>query len=128
MESTAHLVPAKEHDGYKGALHKEGQDALDGEWSAEDVAYEPGVVAPVGTKLKFQDDACGYAHGKVDAEEFLPEASHFLPESFACAIIASFGNAHDERQSQGEWNKQPVIDGSECELCPRPIYGTRGDV
>lgn len=70
METSAYLVPSKEHDSDKSALHEESQDAFYGKWGTKDVAHKPGVVAPIGAKLKLKDDSCGNAHGEVDAKEF----------------------------------------------------------
>lgn len=123
METSAYLVPSKEHDSDKSALHEESQDAFYGKWGTKDVAHKPGVVAPIGAKLKLKDDSCGNAHGEVDAKEFLPKSCHIFPKRLVCAIVASFGNAHDDCQSQGERDEQPVIDGGECELRSRPING-----
>ena len=123
VEAPAHLIPAEEHHGHEGALHEECQDAFDGEGSAEYVAHEPGVIAPVGAEFKLQDDACGNAHGEVDAKEFLPETGYVLPERLVGAVVACFGDAHDYCQSQGERDEQPMVDGRECELRPRPVDG-----
>ena len=102
MEASAHLIPAEEHHRHEGALHEECQDAFDGKGSAEYVAHKPGVVAPVGSEFKLQDDACGNTHGEVHAKEFLPETGYVLPERLVGAVVACFGNAHDYCQSQGE--------------------------
>lgn len=90
---------------------------------AEHVAHEPGVVAPVGAEFKFQDDACGNAHGEVDAKEFLPETGYVFPERLVGTVVTCFGDSHDYCQSQGEWHEQPMVDGRECELRPRPVDG-----
>lgn len=69
MEAGTCLFPSKKHYGNKSAFHEEGEESFNGKRSTEYVAYKPGVVAPVGAKFKFQDDACCHSHGKVDAEK-----------------------------------------------------------
>ena len=102
VESRRHLLPAEKHHRHEGRLHEEGDDTLNGKRRTKDIAHKPGIVAPVGSELKFEDDAGGHTHGKIDAEEFLPEHRRVFPETFACTIIAGFHNAHDEGKSQRE--------------------------
>ena len=128
MESGRHLLPSEIHHRHEGRLHEECHNALDGEGGAEDITHEPRVVAPVGTELKFQDDARGNAHGKVHPEEFLPEFCHVFPEHLFRAVVASLEDAHDEGQSQREGDEQPMVDGSERKLRPRPVNHTGIDV
>ena len=94
MESSRHLVPSKEHDGNEDTLHEECHDALYGKRCAEDISDKPGIVAPVRSELKLKDNACGYSHGEIDAEQFLPEYSYVLPERFATLVIACLHDAH----------------------------------
>lgn len=81
MEAPGYFLPAEEHDGYEGALHEEGEHALDGQGRAKDVANHPGIVAPVGTELELKDDTCRHTHGEVDAEELLPETGYLFPKA-----------------------------------------------
>ncbi len=121
VEATRHLLPAEEHHGHEGALHEERHDALDGEWRAEYVAHKPRVVAPIGAKLKLEDEAGGHADGEVHAKQSLPEDGGVFPEGLARAVVARFHNAHDEGEAQRERHKQPVVDGGERKLRTRPI-------
>ena len=68
MEAARHLLPTEIHHGHEGTLHEEGYNTLDSQWSAKDVAHEPGVVAPVGAEFKLKDNASSYAQRKVDSE------------------------------------------------------------
>ena len=97
MESRRYLLPSEEHHSHEGRFHEEGHDTLYGQWCSEDVAYKPGIVRPVGTKLKLQDDTCSHTHGEVDAKQLLPELCYVAPESVARAIPTSLGNAHNHR-------------------------------
>ena len=117
----AHLVPSEEHDGEERSLHKEGQDALDGERSTEDVAHKPRVVAPVGTEFEFEDDARGDAHGKIDGEEFHPELGGVLPKLIFLDDIKGLHRCHNDRQPEGERYENPMVPGRQSELRPRPI-------
>ena len=123
METARNLVPSEVHHGHEGRFHEEGDDALDGQWCAEDVAHEPRVVAPVGAKLKFEDDTRGDAHGEVDAEEFLPELGSVFPEGVFGAIVARLHDTHDDGQAERQGYEEPMVDCREGELCPRPLNG-----
>jgi hypothetical protein len=72
-------------------------------------------------KFKFQYYACCHTHSKVNTEELLPELSHIFPETFLRAIIARFGNAHNDGKTKGEWYKEPVVYGCKGKLCSRPV-------
>ena len=116
VEAGAHLFPAEEHDGDEGGLHEECHDAFNRQRGTEDVAHEPGVVAPVRAELEFQDETCGDADGEVDAEEFHPKLCALFPELIFLDEIDGFHDAHDEGESQGERDEEPVIAGGQCEL------------
>ena len=136
MEAWRYLLPTEKHHGDKGGLHKEGDDTFDGQWCTKDVAHKPRVVGPVGTKLKFQDDTCGYTHGKVDAKEALPKLCGIAPESVDrlvdnCSFEALEGtvptrldDTHHYGESQRQGYKEPVIDGCQRKLCSCPVDGT----
>ena len=117
----AYLVPSEEHDGEEGRFHEEGQNALDGQRSAEDVAHKPRIVAPVGTELKLEDDARSDAHGKVDGEELHPELGSPFPELVFLNHIQGFHGGHNHGQPQGEGHEDPMVTGGKGELCPRPV-------
>ena len=117
----AHLVPSEEHDGEERGFHEEGQYALNGQRGTENVAHEPRIVAPVGSEFKFQDDTRSDTYGKVDGEQFHPELGRTFPELVFLNYIKGFHGCHDDRQSQGERNEDPMVTGRKCELRPRPI-------
>ena len=139
MEAGRDLLPAEEHHGHEGGLHKECHDALDGQWRAEDIAYEPRVVRPVGAEFKLKDDTCGNTHGEIDAEEFLPELCAVAPKSvdgivdncsfrtIELAIPNGLADTHDDSQSESQRNEQPMVDGCQCELCSCPVDGASVD-
>ena len=127
VEARRHFLPAEIHNSHKGRLHEERHDALDGQRRPEDIAHEPRVVAPVGTKLELEDDAGSHTHGEIDAEEFLPEARGVFPETLAVAIVDGLTNTHNDCQAQGERHKQPVIDSGQRKLRPRPVNGPAVD-
>ena len=124
MEASRHLFPAKEHHGHEGALHEESHDTLDSQWGTEDIAHEPGIVAPVGTKLELQDDTRGHTHGEIHAEEALPELGRVFPEVRTLLVVNGLGYAHDNGQAKGQGHEEPVIDCRESELRSGPVNGT----
>jgi hypothetical protein len=95
---------------------------------APKISPKPRVVTPVSTELKLEYDTCGYTHGEVHAKESLPELCRLLPEGRAFLIVKSLGNTHDDRQAERQRHEEPVVDGRECELRPRPVNGTGIDV
>ena len=130
MEPWRHLLPAEIHHGHESRLHEESNDALDGQWSAKDVAHKPRVVGPVGAKLKLQDDACGHTHGEVDTEELLPELGRFAPEvgigrralslleSLVCKVELGLDDTHDDGHAKGERYEEPMVYGCQAKLSP----------
>ena len=121
MESGGNLLPAKEHDGYESRFHKESQEALNGQRSAENIAHKPWIIAPVRSKFELKDDASSNTHCEVNTEKQLPELGSGLPKLFARAVIARLHDAHDEGKSQCQRHEQPVIDGCQGELRTRPV-------
>ena len=123
MEAWRYLLPSEVHDGHEGGLHEEGHDTLDGQWRSEDVTYKPGVVRPVGAKLKLQNDTCSNAHGEVNAEETLPKLGRIAPECIAGAVPTGLDDTHHYGETQRQGHEEPVIDGCQCELRSCPVDG-----
>ena len=121
METGANLLPTEEHHGDKGRLHKEGEDAFDGEWGTEDVPYKPAVIAPVGTELKLQDDAGGDTNGKVNSKDGHPELGRREPLLVARAVIQSLHDGYNHAQTKSERHEEPMVDGCEGKLRSRPV-------
>ena len=121
MEAFTNLTPAKEHEGYKGGLHEESEDAFNSKRCSEDVTYKPRVVAPVGTKFKLQDDTCGHTNGEVDTKELLPKLRGSLPKLITSAVVDGFHDGHHEGKSESEGDKQPVIACRKGKLGSRPV-------
>ena len=121
MEPSRHLVPAKEHNCHKSALHEKRHNALNGKRSTKYIADKPRVVAPVGTELKLQDNTRSNAHSEVDAKQTLPEMRRLTPERFSGAIVNCLDNAHNYCQAQCERHKQPMINCCKRKLGTRPV-------
>ena len=128
MEFPAHLIPAKEHDCNKSSFHKESQNSFDGKWCSKNVAHKPAVVTPVGSELKFKNQSRGHSHGKVDTEQFHPKLGGAFPKLIPRTIIHGLHDTHDDCQPQCERHKNPVINGCQCELRPRPVNQRSVDV
>ena len=96
VEASADLAPAEEHHSDEGTLHEEGQDTLDSQRSAEDVADEPAIVRPVRPKLELQYDPSGDTDSEVDPEELLPVLGRLLPELIAAAEVLRLRQRHDD--------------------------------
>ena len=124
METWRNFFPPEEHHSHKRTFHKEGHNAFYGQGRTKDIAYKPRIVAPIGAELKFQNDASGHAHGKINTEEFLPKVRHIFPKLLFRAIIAGLGNAHDNGKTKRKRHKEPMVHGRKGELRTRPVYRT----
>ncbi len=122
MKSLAYLVPAKKHYSYKCGFQKESHNPFNGQGRAKNIAYKPGIIRPVGSKFKLENNACGHPNGEIDAKNSHPEFSNPLPGWVAGFNIDRFHNGDNESQPQCEGNKYPVIHGRKRKLTPRPIY------
>ena len=121
VESLGNAVPAEEHDREEGGLEEEGEDALDGERRAEDIADHPRVVGPVGAELEFQDEPGGHADGEVDTEQLHPELGQPLPLLVAGAHVDGVVKGEDPGEPQGQRHEDPVVHGGQGELAPGPV-------
>ena len=118
VEFLAYLIPAEEHHRKESRFHEKGEDAFDGERSSEDVTHEPGVVAPVGAELEFEDDTCSYADSEVDGEKLHPELGGLFPELVFFHDINSLHYGHYDGESQSERDENPMISSGESKLRP----------
>ena len=59
-------VPSEDPQAQEDGLHEEGQQGLEGEGGAKDVADEPGVLRPVHAELELLNDAGGHTEREVD--------------------------------------------------------------
>ena len=121
MKAFAHLVPTKEHHCNERGLHEECQNAFDGKRCTEDVAHKPAIITPVRTKLELQNQPRSHTYGKVDSEKFHPELGCVFPKLITRTVIRRFHDAHNNRQSQSQRYKNPMIDSSQGELRSRPV-------
>ena len=113
------FVPAKDPDAQEGGLHKEGQQALNGQGRAKDITHEARVLGPVHTKLELHDDARYHAHGKVDEEELSPELDHFLVDLIPGADIHGFHDGQQDSEAQCEGHEEKVVDRGSRKLHSR---------
>src|SRR5690606_22507427 len=114
-------VPAEDPQAEEGRLEEEGEQALDGERGAEDVAHEPGVVAPVHAELELLDDPGHDAHGEVDQEELPVEAGQPVPAVVAGAVPRGLEPGDEEAQADRDRDEQEVVDGRDPELPAREV-------
>ena len=121
MEFLADLVPAKEHHGHKSRLDEKGNYSFNGKRGTKNVTHEPGIVAEVGTELKFQNDTGGDTDREVDAEKLHPEFRGVLPELVLLNDINCLHHGHHNRQAESKRNEHPMVAGCKGELRPRPV-------
>ncbi len=112
-------APAEDPEAQERGLQEEGQQALDGQRGAEDVAHEPAVAAPVHPELELLDDAGDEAQGEVDQEQLTEEPGQ--PEVLLVlrAVPGGLEPRDRERESDGQRDEQEVVDGGDAELPPR---------
>src|SRR5471032_1885792 len=80
------------------------------------------VIRPVSAELKFQCEAGGNAHRKVNAEELAPELGHVFINLFAGHHINRLHDDEQPRQPKRERYKQKVIERRDGELEARQFY------
>ena len=105
MESFADFVPAEKHDCDESRFHKKGHNSFYGKGSSENIAYEPAIIRPVRTELKFEDNTRCYSDCKIDSEKGHPILGNRFPPFVAGTVINGFHYTHDYSQSQCKGNK-----------------------
>jgi hypothetical protein len=95
-------VPAEDPQADEGRLEEEGDQRLDGEGGAEDVADEAGVVAPVHAELELLHDAGDHPHREVDQEELAVELGELEVALVAGAVPQGLQDGHQDRQADGQ--------------------------
>ena len=68
MKFLAYFIPAKKHNGDKGLLKEKSHDAFDGERCSKNITHEPGIIWPVGSKFKFENDSGSNTNGEINPE------------------------------------------------------------
>ena len=122
VEFLAHLVPTEEHHREESSLHEECEDTLDGKRGTEHVTYEPGIIAPVSTELKLEDEAGGDADGEVDGKQLHPELRRLFPEFVFFDEIKGLHHSHHQCQAEGQRHEQPMVGCRHGELDAGPKY------
>ncbi len=118
----------KIHRPEERGLEEEGEQALDGQRGAEDVAHEPAVAAPVHPELELLDDAGHHADGEVDQEQLPEEPGEPQVLLLAGPVPGGLEPGDREREADGQRDEQEVVDGGDPELPPREhqrIHGLR---
>ena len=121
VEPGAQAVPAEDPQAQEGGLHEEGQQGLEGQGGAEDVADEAGVLRPVHAELELLDDAGGHAQGEVDEQDLAEELRGDPPLLVAGAQVERLHEGHQRGQADRERDQDEVVDGRDGELPPRQI-------
>ena len=89
-------TPSEDPQAEERAFEEEGQQRLDGERCAEDVADESGVVRPVHAELELLNDAGGQPEDEVDREQLAEELGEAQPLGIAGAHPKGLHQGHDE--------------------------------
>ena len=100
VETLANLLPTEEHHSEECRLHKESEYTLYSQWRTENISHKPRVVAPVCTKLKFENNTCGDSYGEVYSKNFHPEFCNSLPKLVTRFHINSLHCGHNNRKSE----------------------------
>ena len=111
-------VPAEDPQAQERGLEEEGEQRLDGQRRAEDVAHEPRIGRPVHAELEFLHDAGDHAHGEVDQEQLPVELRQPQPPVVPGAQPRGLESGHQERQADRDRHEQEVVHGGDAELPP----------
>src|ERR1700752_2124951 len=87
---------------------EKGEQSFNGKRSTENVAHITGILRPVHTKLKFLNDACDYANGKINEKQFSPKFCHLTIIFIFCLVIARLYVGDKPSQPQRKRNKKKM--------------------
>ena len=102
----------------EGGLEEEGDEPLEGQGAAEDVADHAGIVRPVHAELELLDDAGCHTHGEVDEQDRAEEPGGPVPGGFLRDVPERLHGGDHGGQADGQWDEDEVIDGGDTELPP----------
>ena len=116
VHALGEAAPAEDPQAQEGGLEEEGEERLNGQGSAEDVANEAGVFGPVHTELELLHDAGGDAEGEVDEEELAKETGCLQPVFLAGAVPRGLHDGNQQGQADRQRHEDEVVDGRNTEL------------
>ena len=96
----AQAIPTEKEQSDESRFEEERHHPFDRQRRSKNVADIVRVVRPVGTELKFECDAGGYTHRKIDTEQLAPEFCHVTVDFFTGHDIDRLHDDQHPRQSQ----------------------------
>ena len=116
VHALGEAAPAEDPQAQEGGLEEEGEEGLNGQGSAEDVADEAGVFGPVHAELELLHDTGGDTEREVDEEELAKEASCLQPVFLAGAVPRGLHEGNQQGQADRQRHQDEVVDGGNTEL------------
>ena len=109
-------VPPEDPDAEERRLQEEGDQALHGQRSAEDVAHEARVGGPVHAELELLDQPRHHADRHVDQQQRPEETGQPAVGVVAVAVPGGLQQGHQEGQPDGHRDEEEVVDAGAGEL------------
>ena len=126
VDSLGELVPPEDPQADEGRLHEEGEEGLEGQRGAEDVADESRVLRPVHTELELLHDSGDDAEGEVDEEELAVELGQAKITVVTGLEPHRLHHCHEHRQRDRDRDEEEVVDRRDPELPSGDQLGIHG--
>ena len=118
-------IPPEDPDAQEGRLEEEGRQTLHGQWTAEDVADEAGVVRPVHPELELLDQTGHHADGHVDQQQGPEELGEPFEGRVVVLVPTGLEQRNEEGQADGDRHEEEVVDAGRGELPPGEVVVMR---
>ena len=116
MDALGEAAPAEDPQSEEGGFEEEGQEGLDSQRGAKDVADEAGVLGPVHAELELLHDAGGDAESEVNEKELAEETGCLQPVFLAGAVPRGLHDGDQQGQADRQRYEDEVVDGGDTEL------------
>lgn len=109
-------VPAEDPHADEGGLQEKGQQCLQRQRGAENIAHETGVLGPVHAELEFLHDAGHHSRREIDQEKLPEEFREPEVVVISDAVPEGLQDRDEHRQRDRERHEQKVVDRGDPEL------------
>ena len=116
MDQPRQSTPTEDPQAEEGGFEEERGQAFHRQWSAEHVADEARVLAPVHPELEFLHDPGRDADREVDQEELSEELGKPVPGNVVGGHPDRLHDGDQRRQTNRERYEDEVVDGGDTEL------------
>jgi hypothetical protein len=108
VQGRRHPVPPEQHNAQKTGFEEKSRQAFIGEHGGDDVGHLLGEDGEIGAELEGQGDTRHHADGKMDGENFHPEAVHAIVKLVPGPQPEKFNRHQEKRQADGQGGEYDV--------------------